>query len=164
MTRRSPPPDPLLRRPPFDPAAIETALALEARALSIHRQTDDVTDVPRRAELRRQACDLDAPGRRARSGGVPAGKDDDTMNTVLAHGSMVFPDFSDEVREVLLYPNDTRHEEWLWATRWPSHMERALEAIAEHENGPRPRRAWIKLLKKQMIEDGVDIEARRRWF
>jgi hypothetical protein len=76
--------------------------------------------------------------------------------TALNYGTMDFPAFNKEAQEVLRYPNDTRHEHHpvLWATLWPSHMERALNAIAESEEGPRPREAWIDLLRETMRKDG----------
>ena len=76
--------------------------------------------------------------------------------TVLNYGTMDFPTFNEEAREVLRYPNDTHNERHpvLWATLWPSHMERALDAISEVEDGPRPREAWIHLLHETMRKDG----------
>lgn len=77
----------------------------------------------------------------------------------LARGTMTFPTFEDEAREVLRWPNDTRHErsDLMWAVLWPEHMARALVAIRETEDGPRPRDAWIDLLRVTMNTCGAKV-------
>jgi hypothetical protein len=55
MTR----PDPPLRRPPFNIAAVDEARALAARAERLHREADDSRDQGFREARRRMACDLD---------------------------------------------------------------------------------------------------------
>ncbi len=48
-----------LRRPPFNVAAVDEARALDARALVLHHEADDLRDPVRRAALRRTACALE---------------------------------------------------------------------------------------------------------
>lgn len=70
---------------------------------------------------------------------------------------MDFPEFNDAARAVLEFPDDSYLPEDLrWITEWPDHAARALDKIANYEDGRRPRAAWIRLLRKQMREDGMD--------
>lgn len=70
-----------------------------------------------------------------------------------------FPDFNDRACEAIDSAGDS-YPPWRDLqplAEWPDHMARALDRIAEYEDGPRPWPAWVQLLREQMTEEGARL-------